>query len=549
MIGRCTRAGDFKAALGYVLKKPGAEVLFDNNMCGIHDVQGATNLMLTGASPSRTKQPVYHLSVSWDKNDGATAAQMEETAQRLLNKLKLQEHQVLCVRHTDAEHPHIHVIANRVHPDHGEIGPDGKKIYVWAGWKDYERVERELRKMEKEHGWRQVPGQHAIHAGHEVPAKEKDQEQKYWDQKRAAKADPDIPPPAPVQRVSVPDSRGEVPAELPQTARQMFGVWKAAEKGDPECQWKIGKLFQLGAGVRKNLRSAVGWFKRAAAQGFKRAEKELVDLVKKGMDIGHMAKALTREEYRRETLQLSRSQAWGMVQPPTLGSLPHEMKSPGIGASRTEREVKADAVELVDGVVKDLRNSDAWGDRVEVVWQQHGKTLKADLLQQVESELLQVRKDPDYDAIAANVWSGAEDLLETKLNILIEAERDAPQKARDVSGEREHSSSQEGTQKRDALSSPAYRIKREGEDVVVRLPKGGSPEFTQDARRIGGVHQWHRGEWRFPKSSIEAVGKLCAYAFDKTITRAELTPYLEQAREQLQERFIFDRGRGADFGR
>ena len=47
------------------------------------------------------------------------------------------------------------------------------------------------------------------------------------------------------------------------------------------------------------------------------------------------------------------------------------------------------------------------------------------MLQQVESELLQVRKDPDYDAIAANVWGGAEDLLETRLNTLIEAERDA----------------------------------------------------------------------------------------------------------------------------
>ena len=122
--------------------------------------------------------------------------------------------------------------------------------------------------------------------------------------------------------MSVPDSQGEVPAELPQTARQMFGVWKAAEKGDAASQWKIGKLFQLGAGVRKNLRSAVGWFKRAAAQGFKRAEKELIDLVKKGMDIGHMAKALTREEYRRETLQLSRSQAWGVVQPPTPALCP-----------------------------------------------------------------------------------------------------------------------------------------------------------------------------------------------------------------------------------
>ena len=85
--------------------------------------------------------------------------------------------------------------------------------------------------------------------------------------------------------------------------------------------------------------------------------------------------------------------------------------------------------------------------------------------------------------------------------------------------------------------------------MVVRLPKGGSPEFTRDATRIGGDNQWHRGEWRFSKSSIEAVAKLCAYTFDKTIARSELTPYLEQAQEQLQEKSIFDRGRGADFGR
>lgn len=272
-------------------------------------------------------------------------------------------------------------------------------------------------------------------------------------------------------------------------------------KETPSVSGKSGSYFSWGAGVRKNLRSAVGWFKRAAVQGFKRAEKELVDLVKKGMDIGHTAKALTREEYRRETLQLSRAQAWGVVQPPPLGSLSHETKYPDIGASRTEWEVKADAVELVDGVVKDFRNSSDFTDQAETVWRQHGDVLR--------TELLQVRKDPDYDAIAANVWSGAEDLLDTKLNTLIEAERDAPQRARDVSGEREHSSSQAGTQKQEALSSPAYRIEREGEDVVVRLPKGASPEFTQDARRIGGDHQWHRGEWRFSKSSIEAVGN-CA---------------------------------------
>lgn len=514
MIGRCTRAGDFKAALGYVLNKPGAEVLFDNNMCGIHDVQGATNLMLTEASASRSKEPVYHLSVSWDKQDGATAAQMEMAAQRVLAKLKLQEHQAICVRHTDAEHPHIHVIANRVHPDHGEIGPDGRKIYVWAGWKDYERVERELRNMEKEFGWRQVPGQHAIHVGHEVPEKEKDQEQTYWDQRRAREKDPSIPPPDPVQRVTLPDSQGEAPAELPQTAKQMFRVWKAAEKGDAECQWKIGKLFQLGAGVRRNLRSAAGWFKRAAEQGFKLAEKELTDLVKKGMDIASAAKALTREEYRRETLQLSRAQAWGVVRASQETAFP-----------KTIVEVKATAAKLVEGVVEDLRNSDAWGDRAEAVWEQHGTALRSDVLQQVETKLLQVRKDPDYDTIAARVWNETDNLLSDKMDTLIESERGASQQA--------------------------YRmdVDRDG-DLVVHPPDGDFAEFEQYAKRIGGIHRWYAdGAWCFPEPSIQAAKKLCAYAFDKSLPLSELTPHLDKAQEHLQEKSRFNRGRGYDFGR
>ena len=67
--------------------------------------------------------------------------------QRLLDKLKLEEYQALCVLHTDADHAHIHVIANPVHPDHGEIGSDG---------------------------WRRMSGQHTIHVGHEMPEKERD---------------------------------------------------------------------------------------------------------------------------------------------------------------------------------------------------------------------------------------------------------------------------------------------------------------------------------------------------------------------------------------
>lgn len=49
------------------------------------------------------------------------------------------EHQAMIVCHTDEEHPHVHVMVNRVHPEHGCILPSGKerdKLSRWAN--DYE---------------------------------------------------------------------------------------------------------------------------------------------------------------------------------------------------------------------------------------------------------------------------------------------------------------------------------------------------------------------------------------------------------------------------
>ncbi len=51
------------------------------------------------------------------------------------------EHQVLVVSHADTAHPHVHVVVNRVHPEHGVMLPtsnDFKRLSRWA-----EKYERE----------------------------------------------------------------------------------------------------------------------------------------------------------------------------------------------------------------------------------------------------------------------------------------------------------------------------------------------------------------------------------------------------------------------
>ncbi|MDP6190520.1 MAG: hypothetical protein QF872_06905, partial [Gammaproteobacteria bacterium] len=41
-----------------------------------------------------------------------------------------------------------------------------------------------------------------------------------------------------------------------------------ATEGDAASQYELGRLYQFGAGVPKNLATAVGWYQKAADQGF-----------------------------------------------------------------------------------------------------------------------------------------------------------------------------------------------------------------------------------------------------------------------------------------
>jgi len=103
----------------------------------------------TAAQNVRVQQPVYHLALSFDPNDAVDRVTMERVADRVLAALDLQRHQVLIVSHRDREHPHVHLLINRVHPDTG---------LVWNRWQDRAVVQQVLRDEERALGLRIVPG-------------------------------------------------------------------------------------------------------------------------------------------------------------------------------------------------------------------------------------------------------------------------------------------------------------------------------------------------------------------------------------------------------
>jgi hypothetical protein len=105
----------------------------------------------TAALSHRVEKPVYHLSISWPEDDGIDPTAMMSIADRTLEDLGLADHQAVIVAHNDTEHPHLHMMVNRVHPETGK---------AWSNSLDFKRIETSLRAQEIELELRQVPGRH-----------------------------------------------------------------------------------------------------------------------------------------------------------------------------------------------------------------------------------------------------------------------------------------------------------------------------------------------------------------------------------------------------
>lgn len=102
---------------------------------------------------SRTEKPVYHFSLDWhpDEAGALTRETARASADRMLDRLGLAEHQAMIFFHRDAAHPHLHVVVNRVHPETGR---------AWEIWKSKQRLERAASDVARDFGFEQVPGRH-----------------------------------------------------------------------------------------------------------------------------------------------------------------------------------------------------------------------------------------------------------------------------------------------------------------------------------------------------------------------------------------------------
>jgi relaxase-like protein len=116
MIGKVITGKSFGGCIRYVVQKHDA-VILDAAGVRMQQVNQIVNdFNLQRKYNSNLGKAVGHVALSWSVNDADKLNDevMVNMAKEYLQKMKIQDTQYLIVKHQDKDHPHIHIVYNRV---------------------------------------------------------------------------------------------------------------------------------------------------------------------------------------------------------------------------------------------------------------------------------------------------------------------------------------------------------------------------------------------------------------------------------------------------
>jgi hypothetical protein len=149
MTADLVKGKSFRGALRYNLEKvetKAAKVL-DTNFSTIAESDIMKEVFLVRMQRPALSKYFYHTSVNFPPDENLSDEKTIAIAKEFLYASGFTQHQYILFRHYDAGHPHVHLLVNR-------IGFDGSLV---SDSRDYAKAEQILRKLEVEHGLRQVP--------------------------------------------------------------------------------------------------------------------------------------------------------------------------------------------------------------------------------------------------------------------------------------------------------------------------------------------------------------------------------------------------------
>lgn len=123
MIVKTVSGKTFKGCVNYLhnkVQKGKGEMLYskdltDDNMK--YAIKEMVDQAKTYEDPRFTGRSVWHTSVSFSKEDRVDDELMKKIAKEYLEKNSLDKSQCLVIKHTDTEHQHFHIVANRINSE------------------------------------------------------------------------------------------------------------------------------------------------------------------------------------------------------------------------------------------------------------------------------------------------------------------------------------------------------------------------------------------------------------------------------------------------
>jgi hypothetical protein len=122
-----------------------AEVL-EYNMCFGNKKELVSQFNDVRTLRPNLSKPVMHISLSLDPEDLYTKEKLRQIGQDFAKEFGFENNQYIVIYHKDTEHPHLHIVVNR-------IGFDGKTI---SDSNSYRKVAELCRKLELKHELKQV---------------------------------------------------------------------------------------------------------------------------------------------------------------------------------------------------------------------------------------------------------------------------------------------------------------------------------------------------------------------------------------------------------
>lgn len=139
----------FKGALRYNLEKleKGMAEVLDHSFANVNEKSIMKEIQMVRVLRPNLQKFFYHTSINFPPQEEISNELMMQIANDYLKGNGFNQHQFIFFRHFDANHPHLHILVNR-------IGYDGQ---VLSDSNDFAQSEKVLRDLEVKFNLTQVP--------------------------------------------------------------------------------------------------------------------------------------------------------------------------------------------------------------------------------------------------------------------------------------------------------------------------------------------------------------------------------------------------------